>query len=121
MINLPELPYSLNSLSPHISQQTLDFHYNKHHAGYVKKLNDLISSTDLAKKSLEEIIKNTSQNADMSAVFNNAAQVWNHTFYWRSMSPSPKGLSLQLQKKITEDFGSIENLKKELALAAGYR
>ena len=76
-IELPELPYSKDALAPHISTETLEFHYGKHHAGYVKKLNAAIEGTDYAGKTLEEIIK-TSEGG----IFNNAAQIWNHTFYW---------------------------------------
>jgi len=83
---LPALPYEKNALEPHISAETLDFHHGKHHATYVAKLNGLIEGTDLASKSLEEIVK-TSEGG----VFNNAAQIWNHTFYWNSLSPNGGG------------------------------
>ena len=83
---LPALPYEKNALEPHISAETLDFHHGKHHATYVAKLNGLIEGTDLAEKSLEEIVK-TSEGG----VFNNAAQIWNHTFYWNSLSPNGGG------------------------------
>ncbi|MCP3429467.1 Fe-Mn family superoxide dismutase [Opacimonas viscosa] len=83
---LPALPYEKNALEPHISAETLDFHHGKHHATYVAKLNGLIEGTDLADKSLEEIVK-TSEGG----VFNNAAQIWNHTFYWNSLSPNGGG------------------------------
>jgi Fe-Mn family superoxide dismutase len=83
---LPALPYEKNALEPHISAETLDFHHGKHHATYVAKLNGLIEGTDLANKSLEEIVK-TSEGG----VFNNAAQIWNHTFYWNSLSPNGGG------------------------------
>ena len=82
MIELPKLPYKRDALEPHISQKTIDFHYGQHHAGYVKNLNNLIENTPFANMSLEEIIKNSE-----GAIFNNAAQVWNHTFYWYCMSP----------------------------------
>ena len=80
---LPALPYEKNALEPHISAETLEFHYGKHHATYVTKLNGLVEGTDLATKSLEEIVKNSD-----GGVFNNAAQIWNHTFYWNSLSPN---------------------------------
>ncbi|MCP9480042.1 superoxide dismutase [Fe], partial [Marisediminitalea aggregata] len=83
---LPALPYEKDALEPHISAETLDFHYGKHHATYVTKLNGLIEGTDLASKSLEEIVKSSE-----GGVFNNAAQIWNHTFYWHSLSPNGGG------------------------------
>ena len=84
---LPELPYAKDALAPHISSETLDFHYGKHHAGYVKKLNAAVEAdASLAGKSLEDLV----QTAD-GGVYNNAAQIWNHTFYWNSMSPNGGG------------------------------
>ncbi|WP_100656272.1 Fe-Mn family superoxide dismutase [Alteromonas flava] len=83
---LPALPYEKNALEPHISAETLDFHHGKHHATYVTKLNGLIEGTDLENKSLEEIVKSSD-----GGVFNNAAQIWNHTFYWNSLSPNGGG------------------------------
>ncbi len=83
---LPALPYEKNALEPHISSETLEFHYGKHHATYVTKLNGLIEGTDLESKSLEEIVKSSE-----GGVFNNAAQIWNHTFYWHSLSPNGGG------------------------------
>ena len=83
---LPALPYARDALAPHISEETLDFHYGKHHQTYVDKLNGLVDGTENASKSLEEIIK-TSEGG----MFNNAAQVWNHTFYWNCLSPNGGG------------------------------
>ncbi|APE05828.1 MULTISPECIES: superoxide dismutase [Fe] [Alteromonas] len=83
---LPALPYEQNALEPHISAETLEYHYGKHHATYVTKLNGLVEGTDMESKSLEEIIK-----ASEGGVFNNAAQVWNHTFYWNCLSPNGGG------------------------------
>ncbi|MFQ3229696.1 Fe-Mn family superoxide dismutase [Reinekea sp.] len=83
---LPELPYAIDALAPHISAETLEFHHGKHHATYVTKLNGLIPGTEFADKSLEDIIKSSS-----GGVFNNAAQIWNHTFYWNSLSPNGGG------------------------------
>lgn len=101
---LPALPYATNALQPHISEETLEFHHGKHHATYVAKLNGLVEGTELANKSLEEIIK-TSEGG----VFNNAAQIWNHTFYWNSLSPNgggqPEGA---LGEAINASFGSFE-------------
>lgn len=110
---LPPLPYDLNALEPHISANTLSFHYGKHHQAYVTNLNGLIEGTDLATKSLEDIIRITAGDKDKVGVFNNAAQVWNHTFYWHSMAPQgggkPKGA---LAEKINQDFGSYDEFTK---------
>ena len=83
---LPALPYEKNALEPHISAETLEYHYGKHHATYVSKLNGLVEGTDMANKDLEEIVKSSE-----GGVFNNAAQIWNHTFYWNSLSPNGGG------------------------------
>lgn len=111
--DLPPLPYDLNALEPHISANTLSFHYGKHHQAYVTNLNGLIEGTDLASKSLEDIIRITAGDKDKVGIFNNAAQVWNHTFYWNSMAPQgggkPKG---ELAEKINEDFGSYDEFTK---------
>lgn len=100
---LPKLPYALNALEPYISQETLEYHYGKHHQAYVNKLNTLIPNTEFANMSLEDIIKKSS-----GAIFNNAAQVWNHTFYWHCMSPKggnePTG---HLADAIKKAFGSF--------------
>jgi len=110
---LPPLPYNEDALEPHISARTLSFHYGKHHKAYVTKLNELIQGTELEKKSLEEIIHLTANKADKVAIFNNAAQDWNHTFYWHSLSPKgggePKG---SLAEKITKDLGSFDEFAK---------
>ncbi len=79
---LPKLPYDLTALEPHISKETLEYHYGKHHQTYVTNLNNLVQNTEFANKSLEDIIKTSS-----GGIFNNAAQVWNHTFYWHCLSP----------------------------------
>ena len=88
---LPPLPYADNALDPVISANTLGFHYGKHHKTYVDNLNKLITGTDLADLSLEEVIKSTAGQADKAGILNNAAQVWNHTFYWNSLSPKGGG------------------------------
>jgi len=115
---LPALPYEQNALEPYISANTLSFHYGKHHQTYVNNLNNLVSGKEFADQSLEEIIKNTAGKADQAGVFNNAAQVWNHTFYWNSLSPNgggePKGA---IADKINAAFGSTENFIKEFAQA----
>ena len=85
---LPELPYSLDALEPHISHNTLEFHYGKHHAGYVTNLNNLVAGTDLEDQSLEATILAVAGDAGKAGIFNNAAQVWNHTFFWSSMKPA---------------------------------
>lgn len=105
---LPVLPYEKNALAPHISEETLEFHYGKHHNTYVVKLNGLIKDTEFASKSLEDIIKLSS-----GGIFNNAAQIWNHTFYWNSLSPNgggePQG---ELAKAIDHAFGSFQSFKE---------
>lgn len=116
---LPPLPYAENALDPVISANTLGFHYGKHHKTYVDNLNKLITDTELADLSLEEIIAATSGKADKSGIFNNAAQVWNHTFYWNSLSPKGGGNPpAELKQKIEASFDSVEACKKELATAA---
>lgn len=104
---LPALPYEKTALEPHISAETLDFHHGKHHATYVTKLNGLIEGTDLADKSLEEIVKTSD-----GGVFNNAAQIWNHTFYWNSLSPNGGGAPTgSLADAINAKWGSFEDFK----------
>jgi superoxide dismutase, Fe-Mn family len=117
-IQLPPLPYSQNALEPFISQKTVEFHYGKHHLAYVEKTNDLIRGTTLAPLPLEEIIKQTAGSQEKVAIFNNAAQVWNHNFYWQSMKPGGSKPEGDLLKKIQASFGSLENLKKQLQDAA---
>ncbi len=107
--SLPELPYSKDALAPHISTETLEFHYGKHHQGYVNKLNAAVEGTDMAEKSLEEIVKSAS-----GGVFNNAAQVWNHTFYWHSLSPNGGGEPTgDIKAAIEKDFGGFDKFKEE--------
>lgn len=108
-ITLPDLPYAKNALEPHISATTLDIHHGKHHNAYVVNLNKLIEGTDLAGKSLEEIVLASAGKADKVGIFNNAAQVWNHTFYWNSMKPAGGGKPTgELADKIVADFGSYD-------------
>ena len=115
---LPPLPYAHNALEPHISANTLSFHYDKHHQAYVTNLNNLLKDSDLAKHSLEEIIMKTAGDSSKAGIFNNAAQVWNHTFYWNSMKPNgggePKGA---LAQKITKDFGGYDKFKEAFKTA----
>ena len=111
---LPELPYPKDALAPHLSAETLEYHHDKHHNAYVTNLNNLVEGTDLASKSLEEII----QAAD-GGVFNNAAQVWNHTFYWNCMKPGGGGVpSGDLAAALDQAFGSYDAFKTEFSQAA---
>jgi len=117
--SLMKLPYAESALAPGISANILSFHYGKHHKGYVDKTNELVKGTDLAGKSLEDIIRATAGKAEKTPLFNNAAQVWNHDFYWKSMKPKGGGTpSGELGKRLTTDFGSIEAFAKELSTAA---
>ena len=112
---LPPLPYAMDALAPHISSETLEFHYGKHHKGYVTKLNAAVEGTPQAEKSLEDLIK-TSEGG----VFNNAAQIWNHTFYWNSLSPSGGGAPTgAIAEAINKNFGSFEEFKTKFTSAAG--
>ncbi len=119
MFTLPKLDYELNALEPYISQNTMEFHYLKHHKTYVDNLNKLVSGTEFENMPLEEVIKATAGNPKHTAIFNNAAQAWNHAFFWHCLAPNggkePKG---QLLADIITDFGSFENLKAELKNAA---
>jgi Fe-Mn family superoxide dismutase len=115
---LPALPYEKNALEPHITANTLDFHYGKHHQAYVTNLNKLIEGTDLAGKSLEEVISAVAGDSSKAGIFNNAAQVWNHTFYWKSMKPGGGGKPTgELLAKIESSFGSYENFVTEFSTA----
>ncbi|MBW7984360.1 superoxide dismutase [Fe] [Enterobacillus tribolii] len=111
---LPALPYAQNALEPHISAETLEYHYGKHHNTYVVNLNNLVKGTEFEGKSLEEIIKTSS-----GGVFNNAAQVWNHTFYWNCLSPNGGGEPTgAVAEAINKAFGSFAAFKDELTKAA---
>ena len=108
-IILPALPFKANGLEPYITANTLSFHHGKHHQTYVTNLNNLIQGSDLADASLEEIILASANKPEKVGIFNNAAQVWNHTFYWNSMKPNGGGTpSGAIAAKINEDFGSFE-------------
>lgn len=113
-INLPPLPYDKNALAPFISANTLDFHYGKHHKAYVDNLNKLIEGTDLEKMPLEEIIKATASDSTKTGIFNNAAQVWNHTFYWQCMKAGGGKPVGDIAKKIDTTWGSYEVFAEEL-------
>ncbi|QDH13878.1 superoxide dismutase [Formicincola oecophyllae] len=118
---LPPLPFAYNALaSKGMSPDTLYFHHDKHHAGYVNTLNGLVEKNPaLQGKSLEELIKLSAKDPAMTPVFNNAGQVWNHNMFWESMSPEGGRIPAALEKKIIADFGSVENFKKEFKAAAG--
>lgn len=111
---LPQLPYAKNALAPHISEETLDYHYGKHHQAYVNNLNKLIVDTEFANMNLEEIIKKSK-----GGIFNNAAQVWNHTFYWHCMDPKGGGEPTgKLADEINSTFGSFEKFKEQFTQTA---
>jgi len=108
-IALPNLPFEKNALEPHISEQTIEFHYGKHHNTYVVNINKFIEGTELSGQDLETIIGKTSKDASKAAIFNNAAQVWNHSFYWNCMKPGGGGVpSGAIAEKINSDFGSYD-------------
>jgi len=114
-IELPALPYAMDALAPHISTETLEFHYGKHHKGYVTKLNAAIEGTAFAEKSLEDIVK-TSEGG----IFNNAAQIYNHTFYWNSLSPNGGGEPTgPIADAINKNFGSFAEFKEKFTSSAG--
>ena len=111
---LPELPYAKDALAPHISAETIEYHYGKHHKAYVDNINRLITGTEFEKMSLEEIIQKSS-----GGIFNNAAQVWNHTFYWNCLSPNLGGEPTgEIANAITKQFGSFAEFKEKFTNAA---
>jgi len=114
VFELPKLPYALDALEPHLSKETLEYHYGKHHQAYVNNLNNLVKGTEFAELSLEDIIKKAS-----GGMFNNAAQIWNHTFYWLGFTPKsseqPNG---NLAKAIDQTFGSFDEFKKQFTQSA---
>jgi len=111
---LPKLPYAKNALAPHISEETIEYHYGKHHQAYVNNLNNLVPGTEFEGKSLEDIIKKSS-----GGIFNNAAQVWNHTFYWHSLSPNGGGeAGGALKDAIDKKYGSFEKFKEAFTKSA---
>jgi superoxide dismutase, Fe-Mn family len=118
-IKQPPLPFADNALDPVISANTLSFHYGKHHKTYVDNLNKAIAGTPYADMSLEKMITGTYGKADQTAIYNNAAQTWNHNFYWKSLKPGGGGEPpAALKQKIEAAFGSVDNCKKELLTAA---
>ncbi|MCU0838129.1 MAG: superoxide dismutase [Rhodospirillales bacterium] len=115
---LPALPYEKTALAPHISANTLDFHHGKHHQAYVTNLNNLTKDTALASLSLEDVIKASAGDASKAGIFNNAAQVWNHTFYWNAMKPGGGGVPQgDVAAAIDGAFGSFEKFKDEFKAA----
>lgn len=116
---LPPLPYAENALEPVITAKTMGFHYGKHHQGYVDNLNKLVTGTEYADLTLEKIIAATAGQGEKAAIFNNAAQIWNHSFYWQSLSPKGGGEPpAALKQRIEASFGSVDACKKEFAAAA---
>lgn len=118
MFTLPELPFAPDALEPVISANTLSFHHGKHHQAYINNLNGFIAGTELENKSLEEIIKLTTGNQEKVAIFNNAAQVWNHSFYFQALSPQGGRPNDELAKLIDESFGSFEKFAEAFKTAA---
>ncbi len=118
-LTLPPLPYAEDALAPVISARTVGFHYGKHHKNYVEKLNSLVAGTDFAEQPLEAIIKATAGKSDKTAIFNNAAQAWNHAFYWHCLTPGgggePEG---GLGEKLGSAFGGFDKFKKEFSETA---
>jgi Fe-Mn family superoxide dismutase len=116
---LPALPYPKNALEPHISERTMDFHHGRHHQAYVTNLNNLVKGSPAESQSLEELIKGSYRDTSKTGVFNNSAQVWNHTFFWNSMKPrgggSPSG---QIAQAIDRDCGGLEKFKEQFKAAA---
>ena len=114
-VELPNLPYAMDGLAPHISPSTLEYHYGKHHRAYVTNLNKLIADTSLDDKSLDDIICDPRE----TSIFNNAAQIWNHTFYWNCLSPTgggkPKG---KLLSALEKEFGSVDSFKEQFTKKA---
>ena len=118
-LSLPPLPYAENALEPVISAKTLSFHYGKHHKTYVDNTNKLIAGTELADRPLEDIVTATAGKSDRVAIFNNAAQAWNHQFYWQCLKPNGGGTPpAVLKQKIEEAFGSVDACTKELSATA---
>lgn len=116
---LPDLPYPADALEPYMSAKTFSFHHDKHHATYVTNLNNLIKDTELADKSLEEIVTTSFKDPAKAGIFNNAAQVWNHTFFWHSMKPGGGGAPTgAIADKINADFGSYDKFKEDFKTAA---
>jgi Fe-Mn family superoxide dismutase len=115
---LPALPWTENALAPVISADTIGFHYGKHHQGYVSKLNAAADGGDWADLDLEGVIRHCQGKPELAGVFNNAAQVWNHTFYWESLTPGGESPSGELAERLDEDFGGLEAFQEAFGKAA---
>lgn len=114
MFELPKLPYEMNALEPHISKETLEYHYGKHHQAYVNNLNNMVKDTEFASMSLEDVIMKSD-----GGMFNNAAQIWNHTFYWNCLAPKSSGKPEgKLAEAIDKKFGSFDKFKEEFTKCA---
>lgn len=114
MFELPKLPYEMDALEPHISKETLEYHYGKHHQAYVNNLNNLAKNTEFANMDLKDVIMKAS-----GGMFNNAAQIWNHTFYWHCLTPSSPGEPVgQVADAIKKQFGSFDEFKKQFTQSA---
>ena len=115
---LPKLDFANNALSPIMSEETLELHHGKHHQTYITNLNNFIKDTDMESMSLEDIILKSSKDKTLTGIFNNASQHWNHNLFWKCMKPNGGGLMPpRLEKKIVEDFGSLDQFKKEFVQA----
>ncbi len=110
---LPELPYPREALEPHMSRETLDYHYGKHHKAYVDNANKLVAGTEFEKLSLEDAVRKSS-----GKIFNNVAQIWNHTFFWNSLTPKQTPPGKKLSDALVKNFGGIEDFKKQFTEAA---
>ena len=118
-VHLPDLPYAADALEPHVSARTLEFHHGKHHAGYVKKLNDAIGGTDLEQADLPAIVQATAGDEARRSIFNKAAQAWNHTFLWHSMAPDGGGApSGDIAAAIDKAFGGYDDFRDAFKAAA---
>jgi Fe-Mn family superoxide dismutase len=116
-LTLPPLPYKENALEPHISKLTISYHYGKHHKAYVDNTNELIKGSDLAALPLDQIVKQTYGASDKTPIFNNAAQAWNHDFYWKSLDPKGGKPEGEIAQRIAASFGSYDGFKKEFLKA----
>lgn len=114
---VPALPFAPNALEPHISARTFEFHHGKHHQAYVTNLNNLVKDTPLANAALEDIIRQTAKDDSKAGIFNNAAQVWNHTFFWNSLSPKPTQPSADVMARLEKDFGGMDKFKEQFKQA----
>jgi len=117
-ITLPKLPYADDALAPVVSANTISFHYGKHHKAYVDKLNELAAGTPYAEMSLEDVVRKSAKDEKAKKIFNNAAQIWNHTFYWESMSPKGGAPAGKIKSALDDSFGGLEEFKKAFKQAA---